>query len=290
MITSEKIKNLRNKTGAGMMDCKKALEESQGDLNNAVDWLRKKGINTAQKKSSRDASEGLITISITENCASIIEVNSETDFVARNKDFQSFTKRIADFIVEKKISNKDDINDLVFTDSTLSFNQEFTSLIAKVGENLIFKRSKFFEEDGLFFQKYLHNSVNDDSGKIGVILSYSCKNNDSEQKNIAKNICMHIAAADPKALNSDLLDHEIVNKEKEIYLEQLRESGKSEDIIEKIISGKIKKFYEDVCLQDQFFVMDNKIKIKDYLGDFNKKTGSNFEINNFTLFKVGENI
>ena len=289
MITSEKIKNLRIKTGAGMMDCKKALEETKGEIDSAVDWLRKKGISTAQKKSARDASEGLVTISMKDDCASIVEINSETDFVARNRDFQDFCKRISDLVVEKKINNIDDINETTMNDSSLKVKDELTSMISKVGENLVIKRLKFIGDDGIYIQKYIHNSANEDSGKIGVILCYSCTGNTVDQKSLAKNICMHIAATDPKSLTSDDLDDVMVDRERNIYLEQMKDSGKPQEIVEKIIVGKINKFYEDVCLMEQFFVMENKVKIKDCIVNNNKTNNKDFKILNFILFKVGEN-
>ena len=290
MITSEKIKNLRIKTGAGMMDCKKALEETKGEIDSAVDWLRKKGISTAQKKSARDASEGLITISMKDDCASIIEINSETDFVARNKDFQDFCKRISDLVVEKKINNIDDINEISMNDSSLKVKDELTSMISKVGENLVIKRVKYIGGDEIYVQKYIHNSANEISGKIGVILCYSCTENTVDQQSFAKNICMHIAATDPKSLTSDDLDKGMIEREKDIYLEQMKNSGKPQEIVEKIIVGKINKFYEEVCLMEQFFVMENKVKIKSYVENNNKTHSKDFKILSFTLFKVGENV
>ena len=289
MITSEKIKNLRIKTGAGMMDCKKALEETKGEIDGAIDWLRKKGINTAQKKSDRDASEGLITISIKGNVASVIEINSETDFVARNKDFQDFCKRISDLVVEKKINSIENLNDATMNDSPLKVKDELTSMISKVGENLVIKRLKIIDDESAHIQKYIHNSANDDSGKIGVILCYSCSKNTSEQQSFAKNICMHIAAADPKSMTSEDLDKNIVEREKNIYLEQMKDSGKPTEILEKIVLGKINKFYEEVCLMEQYFVMESKVKIKECIKNNNKNNNSDFKVINFSLFKVGEN-
>ena len=206
MITSEKIKNLRLKTGAGMMDCKKALQEVDGDIDSAVDWLRKKGINTAQKKSERNASEGLVTVSIEGNIASMVEINSETDFVARNSEFQLFCKNISDLIAKHKIENLDDLNMFKANGSEgMSVSEELTSLISKVGENLIIKRCKLISDDNTFVQKYLHNSINDNSGKIGVVIQYTASEKFSDKENISKNISMHIAATEPKSLTPDNL-------------------------------------------------------------------------------------
>ena len=287
MITSENIKKLRTKTGAGMMDCKKALEEVNGDLNAAADWLRKKGISTAQKKSSRDASEGLITISLNSNIASIIEINCETDFVARNEDFQNFCLSLSDLILEKKITNLEELSEVNFKEGS-KVKDGLTAMIAKVGENLVIKRLKFISEKSLKAQKYIHNSVNENSGKIGVVLSYLCDKDFNEEKIFSKNLCMHIAAMEPKSINSDDLNKNLIEKEKEIYFEQMKDSGKPKEILEKIIAGKINKFYEEVCLLEQFFVIDNKMKIKDSIKKFEKENNCNFEIKDFTFFKVGE--
>mgnify|MGYP001494500699 CR=1 FL=1 len=286
MITSEKIKNLRLKTGAGMMDCKKALEEVNGDIDSAVDWLRKRGISKAQKKSTRDASEGLITIAIKDQSASIVEINCETDFVARNQDFQLFCEKLSYIVVEKKILNIDDLlNERL--DSNL-VKDELTSMIAKVGENLVVKRINFFKGENVFFQKYIHNAVNDKSGKIGVLLEYSAKPNFKDEENITKNLCMHIAATDPKSIFPEDLSSDLIDREKSIFVEQLSSSGKPKDIIEKIVEGKINKFYEEVCLFEQYFVMDNKIKIRQYLNNYNMKYNCDLLIKNFIIFKVGE--
>ena len=287
MITSENIKKLRTKTGAGMMDCKKALEEVNGDLNAAADWLRKKGISTAQKKSSRDASEGLITISLNSNIASIIEINCETDFVARNEDFQNFCLSLSDLILEKKITNLEELSEVNFKEGS-KVKDGLTAMIAKVGENLVIKRLKFIGEKSLKAQKYIHNSVNENSGKIGVVLSYLCDKDFNEESIFSKNLCMHIAAMEPKSINSDDLNKNLIEKEKEIYFEQMKDSGKPKEILEKIIAGKINKFYEEVCLLEQFFVIDNKMKIKDSIKKFEKENNCNFEIKGFTFFKVGE--
>ena len=287
MITSEKIKKLRIKTGAGMMDCKKALEEVNGDLNSAADWLRKKGISTAQKKSSRDASEGLITISLNSNLASIIEINCETDFVARNEDFQNFCLRLSDLILEKKITNLEELSEVNYKEGT-KVKDGLTAMIAKVGENLVIKRLKFINEKNLKAQKYIHNSVNENSGKIGVVLSYLCDKDFNEEKIFSKNLCMHIAAMEPKSINSDDLNKNLIDKEKDIYFEQMKNSGKPKEILEKIVAGKINKFFEEVCLLEQFFVIDNKVKIKDSIKRFEEENNCNFEIKSFTFFKVGE--
>ena len=288
MITSQKIKELRIKTGAGMMDCKTALENVDGDLESAIDWLRKKGINTAQKKSLRDASEGLITISKKSNIASIVEINSETDFVARNQDFQKFCKLISDTVIESNSENIESLNKYRIKKSSKNVSEELTDMISKVGENLIIKRFKLLETSNCFIQSYVHNSVNQDSGKIGVLLSLKCDNVSKELEEFSKNLCMHIAATEPKSISEKELDPEIIKREKDVYFEQLSDSNKSKEIIEKIITGKINKFFEEVCLLDQYFVMENKVKIKDYIDIFCKQNNSQISIEDFVIYKVGE--
>ena len=284
MITSEIIKNLRLKTGAGMMDCKKALEETNGDINDAEAWLRKKGISTAQKKSERSASDGLVTIVNNKNSAAIVEINSETDFVARNSDFQDFCKKIGAIILSEKIKTIDELNGIK------KVSEDLTDMISKVGENLIIKRLKFLGNHNTLVQKYIHGSVNDNSGKIGVVIEFNCNKPNPEVEEVSKNICMHIAASDPKSLSSEELDSELIEKEKDIYREQLKNSGKSDEIIEKILVGKINKFFEEVCLFEQFFVMENKVKIKDYISNFEKQNDCIFKLEKFIVFKVGDNL
>ncbi len=286
MITSEKIKNLRLKTGAGMMDCKKALEEVNGDIDSAVDWLRKKGISKAQKKSARDASEGLVTISINDRSAAIMEINCETDFVARNQDFQKFCNKLTNLVIKKKILNVDDLLNDHLDDNPV--NDELTSMISKLGENLIIKRLRYVEGDNVFFQKYVHNAVNDNAGKIGVLLEYTAKPNFKDEENITKNLCMHIAATDPKSIYPEDLNDDLIDREKAVFKDQLSNSEKPKEIIDKIIEGKISKFFEEVCLAEQFFVMDNKVKISQFINNYNKKYDCDLIIKSFIIFKVGE--
>lgn len=287
-FSSEDIKELRDKSGAGMMDCKKALDESNGDVNKAVEWLRKKGINTAQKKSSRSASDGLVTVNINEEAGVILEVNAETDFVARNENFQKFCNDLASTCLEHNEDNIEKLLELKFFSEEIVVKQKLTEIISKLGENIVIKRIKIFKKENYLLQKYLHNSINDNSGKIGVLLSLQADEKNDLVDNFSKNICMHIAATDPKSKNVDDLDKTLVDKERIIYYEQLKSSNKPKDIIEKIIDGKIKKYYEEVCLNEQFFVMDNKVKIKDCISTFNKENNLNFKVIDFIIYKLGQ--
>ena len=285
-FTPEDIKKLRNKTGAGMMDCKKALDETN-DIEKAVEWLRKKGINTAQKKSERSATDGLITIKIEDNTGVILEINSETDFVAKNEHFQEFCENISTLCVKNKIQNIDDLFESSFENSDNKVKVELTNLISKLGENIVIKKLNLVNEPKLNLQKYLHNSVSENSGKLGVLLSFSSKEINSNVNDLSKQICMHIAATEPKSVDIDSLDKSLVLKEKEIYKDQLKSSGKPDEILEKIIDGKIKKFYEDVCLLEQPFVIDNKKKVKNVILEFNKNNNLDFNIKNYFIFKLG---
>ena len=285
-FTSEDIKKLRDKTGAGMMDCKKALDETK-DIDKAIDWLRKKGINTAQKKSERSATDGLITIKIDDSTGVILEINSETDFVAKNENFQEFCEIISSLCAKNKIHNLDDLLELTYESSGNKVKDELTNLISKLGENIVIKRLKTIDDPNLKLQKYLHNSVSENSGKLGVLLSFSVKEDNVNINEFSKQICMHIAATEPKSIDIDSLDSSLVSKEKDIYKDQLKSSGKPDNIVEKIIEGKIKKFYEDVCLLEQPFVIDNKTKVKDILFEFNKNNNLDLKIKNYFIFKLG---
>ena len=291
MISSDKIKSLRQKTGAGMMDCKKALQEVEGDLESAIDWLRKKGINTAAKKSLRDASDGLITIHNNESNIVILEVNSETDFVARNSDFQDFCLNLSKTILSNKIDNLESLLNINFFETEKMVSEKLTDLISKIGENLKIKRfDVFYKSANEYLSSYLHNSVNTFSGKIGVILKVKSTKEFSDIEVFLKNIAMHIAALDPKSISTEDLDEAIINREKSIYREQLSKSGKPRDIQDKILDGKINKFFEEVCLVKQSFVMENKKSIQEYINDQKTKYDCDIVIQSFKFYRVGDSV
>ena len=287
-VTSKDIKLLRDKTGAGILDCKKALDETTGNIEKAIEWLRKKGINTAEKKSSRDALDGLITVDFNNNGGVVVEINAETDFVARNENFQKFCADISSLCLKKQINNLDDLLSESYLGNEKSVKDELANVISKLGENIVIKRFELINNQNCFYQKYLHNSVNENSGKIGVLLAYTSKENNNVVKEFSKNIAMHIAATEPKSIDIERLDKKIVEREKAIYEEQLKSSGKPQDIIEKIVDGKIKKFYDQVCLLEQFFVMDPKVKIKDVIQELNKNNNNDFKIIKYYMYKLGQ--
>ena len=287
-FSSAIIKELREKSGAGMMDCKMALDESGGNVEKAIEWLRKKGINTAQKKSLRSASDGLITVKIADDKGIIIEVNAETDFVARNENFQKFCNELALTGLKNQVENVESLLKCKFSDSNETVQENLTNLISKLGENIVVRNLKCINAKSGFLERYLHNSINLDSGKIGVLLSFKSNKKNEDVTGFSKNICMHIAATDPKSMNIESLDKNLVDTERSIYIEQLKSSNKPNDIIEKIVDGKIKKFYQEVCLLEQTFVMDNKIKVNECISKFNEEHDEIFEINDYVIFKLGQ--
>ena len=288
VLSSQTIKELRDKSGAGMLDCKKALEESEGNVEKAIEWLRKKGINTANKKATRDASDGLITAKIEDGLAVMLEINAETDFVAKNEVFTDFCENLSLTCLNNDVQDINSLSNLNFMGTDKKVCDTLTDLIAKLGENIVIKRFIKLSDKTQKFQKYLHNSVNENSGKIGVLLSYECDDLNDKVSDFSKNLCMQMAATNPKSVDRKNLDPKLVEKEEAIFKEQLNNSGKPDEIINKIVEGKINKFYEEVCLEEQIFVMDGKIKINKLISNFNDENSSNFKIINFYIYKLGQ--
>ena len=288
VLSSQTIKELRDKSGAGMLDCKKALEESEGNVEKAIEWLRKKGINTANKKASRDASDGLITAKIKDGMAVMLEINAETDFVAKNEVFTDFCENLSLTCLSNDVQDINSLSNLNFMGTDKKVSDTLTDLIAKLGENIVIKKFIKLSDKTQKVQKYLHNSVNENSGKIGVLLSYDCNELNDKVSDFSKNLCMQIAATNPKSVDRKNLDPELVKKEEVIFREQLNNSGKPDEIINKIVEGKINKFYEEVCLDEQIFVMDGKIKINKLISNFNNENSFNFKIINFYIYKLGQ--
>ncbi len=280
MADLSRIKELREATGCGISDCNKALTENNGDFEKAVDWLRKKGLSSASKKASRATSEGVVAVLIESKKATILEVNSETDFVARNEKFQNFVSKII-----KEVHNFDgDISKF----QTLK-EEEVKNQIGVIGENIQIRRfNNINVKDGIIVS-YIHNSISPNMGKIGVLLGLETKASKDKAEELGKQIAMHIAAAKPDALSIDKVDPSKLNRESEILKDQARASGKPENIIDKMIEGRIRKYYEEVVLLEQLFVMDDKIKIKDLVTKFAKENGET-SISDFKLFILGDGI
>ena len=272
-ISAKEVQELRKISGAGMMECKSALSEANGNVDSAFKLLREKGIAKAEKKSSRDANEGLIGILIKNNHASIVEINSETDFVSRNSEFQ---KLVTD-VLTLSMNNKDS-DEKTKSDASKLINEA----IGKIGENIVLKRVATMK--GNLFT-YMHNSIADNMGKIGVILSLDCENKNIEE--IGKNICMHIAASSPKSISTQDLDQSIVKNEKDILRQQLKDTGKPDSILEKMMDGKMKKFYEENTLLNQKFVMDPSITVNEYITQCAKELGYDISVKEYLRFELG---
>ena len=272
-VSAKEVQELRKMSGAGMMECKSALSEANGNLDEAFKLLREKGIAKAEKKSSRDANEGLVAIKKEGNSAAMIEVNSETDFVSRNSEFHDLVNSILEIVMQ----NKNDTDKSIEDTKTL-----ISDAVGKIGENIVLKNIKFIEGN---IYSYIHNSVTDGMGKIGVLINFNSDSNEIDV--IGKNICMHIAASAPKSLTVDDLDKSIIENEKEIISKQLKETGKPDNILEKMMQGKLNKFYEENTLMGQKFVIDPSISIEQYLIQASKEINSQINIQEFLRFEIG---
>ena len=280
----ENIKKLREITGVGFKDCKLAIDENNGDIEKSIEYLRKKGIAKASKKMGRLAADGLVLIYEKNNNISAIEINSETDFVAKNKDFISFCKEIS----EINFSNKSNIDSLKLSKmkNNKTVDENLISLISKIGEKITIRRSKFFDDKGLNFA-YVHNSIEKNIGKVISIIQLS-KNGNNDLKELGSKLAMHIAAQAPIAIDEEGIKKEILDKELEIIKEELKNSGKKEDMIEKIANGKIKKFISDNTLLNQIWIMDTKLKVNQVIKKYSDK--GEIKVLDFIRFKVGEGI
>ena len=290
-ISTSDIKKLRDLTGAGFLDCKEALDNSNSNIEKAIDFLRKKGISTAQKKGDRTASEGLIAITKDNSNkeAGIIEINSETDFVARNEDFQNFVSNLSIINLKQK-GDLDKLMQSEYADTKEKVSDALTNLISKIGENLTIRRSNFISITNGFIGAYVHNVEKDLMGKIGVLISVETNIEFPVINDFLKKICMHIAASNPISLSSSDIDKDILKKEKDFQLEEIKKSGKDKLIQEKILVGKMNKYFNEVVLFEQNFVMDNNIKIKQFIENTSKELNGSIKIKEFIRFKVGEGI
>ena len=289
-VTASLVKELRDKTGAGMMDCKNALVETNGNIEESIDWLRKKGISGAEKKSARVAADGVIAVSMNTDAAALVEINSETDFVSRNPDFQKFAKNIS----EIALINGQTIEELKkakYLDSGKSVEEALTDLIGLIGENIVLRRSSLLKNaNNNIFSSYIHGQVNEGLGKIGVILSLESNIDSDKIKDLGKQIAMHIAASKPMAISSDDVDPEVIERERSILVEQAKDSGKPDNIIEKMVDGRISKFFSEITLLDQTWVIDGESKVSKIIKDLEKDLSCNILIKDFKYFVLGEGI
>ena len=283
MSDVEKVKKLRQATGAGFKDCNLAIKESNGDIDKAVEILRVKGISKASKKMSRDAKEGVIAVSGDEKKTSLIEVNCETDFVAKNEDFVIFVKELSD-LNNNVNSNIENLKTSKMSNGK-SVEENLVALIAKIGEKITIGKTKTIENSGAVNSQYLHTVVKDNLAKLAVAVSLETKETSNIVKNFGKQLSMHIAASNPLALDKNSIDQSIIDKEKELVTEELKNSGKPKDIAKKISLGKMNKFTEENALLTQAWVMEPKKKVQDILRELSI---SDLKIKEFVRFKIGE--
>lgn len=281
-ITAALVKSLRERTGAGMMDCKKALHEAQGDIEAAVDWLRKKGLAAAAKKSGRVAAEGLVAVASQGCSAAMVEINAETDFVARNEAFQSFVESVAQ--VALKVGDDLEVIKKTMLDSGRSVADELTHLIATIGENMSLRRARVLSVPSGVVATYMHGALRAGLGKIGVLVAIEAPSSSAAIEQLGRQIGMHIAATRPSSVDVSSLDPAEIERERAVLIEQSRASGKPENIIEKMVEGRIRKFYEEVVLLEQVWVHDGESRVKDIV----KKAG--VTLAGFERFQLGEGI
>ena len=277
------IKELRNKTGAGFLDCKMALSENNSNLEKAIEYLRKKGLAKASKKSTREAIEGAVGIYSNKNFIVLIKVNSETDFAAKSDTFLNFLDEIGNFAIENvtiKTSKKDFLK-LKYNDELIS--EFFDSMIAKIGENLVLN-DLIILENNKYHSFYVHNSYKKNIGKIISVINYSANNDNENIKKLSKNLCMHIAAMKPEAIDIIDLDKDLVEKEKNIQRELILNTGKPSNIVEKILEGKMKKFYSDVTLLNQNYILDQDKNVKSIIENYSKEL--NYKIDSFKIISL----
>ena len=287
-ITAALVKDLRERTGAGMNDCKKALVESDGDIEAAVDWLRKKGLSAAAKKSGRVAAEGLVAVASVPGRAAMVEVNAETDFVARNDLFQTAARAIAATALDAS-ADVDALN-AAKTASGEVVGDIITNLIATIGENMVLRRAARFEVSHGVVAAYVHNATSPDLGRMGVLVALESAADATALNELGRKIGMHVAATAPLALTTEELDPAAVERERAIFVEQAAESGKPANVVEKMVEGRIRKFYEEVVLLKQAFVMNPDQTIEQLLADSAKSLGASIAIKGFVRLALGEGV
>lgn len=286
-ITASAVKELREISGAGMMDCKAALTENNGDIQAAVDWLRKKGLSKAAKKAGRVAAEGLVGIAVDGNKGAVVEVNSETDFVARNDHFQGLVKLIA----QTALHNGSDVEKLKAVKvGSSTIEEAISSAIATIGENMTFRRAAELSVSEGVVAQYMHGAISDGLGKIGVLVALESKGNADELNRIGRMVAMHVAAANPLAVESKGIDAASIERERNILTDKARASGKPDNVIEKIVDSGLKSFYKEVSLVDQPFVHDPSKTVAQALKEAEGKAGGPIAIKGFVRFALGEGI
>ncbi|MEE2745260.1 MAG: translation elongation factor Ts, partial [Pseudomonadota bacterium] len=288
-INATLVKQLREKTGVGMMDCKKALTANEGDIEAAVDWLRKQGLSAAAKKSNRTAAEGLIGICMDGTVGAIVEVNSETDFVARNPDFQNFVEDVSS--ISKDVNGDiDAINSSILANENISVADRVNNLISTIGENIELRRAETVAVKTGVVCGYMHNSLKQGLGKIGVLVGLESAAPVDQLEVLGRQLAMHIAAANPRSISPETLPKDTLERERNILAEQAAKTGKPQEIIQKMLEGRLRKFYEEVCLLEQIYVIDGETKVKDAIEKHSVEVAEAIEISGFVRFSLGEGI
>ncbi|MEW9093909.1 MAG: translation elongation factor Ts [Clostridiaceae bacterium] len=288
MITAQMVKELREKTGAGMMDCKKALSECNGDMEKAVEILREKGLAAAAKKAGRIAAEGLVQTYISDDKRSgaIVEVNCETDFVAANDEFKLLASNIAkQALLTKATTVEELVEEKYIADESTTIKDALTALIAKLGENMSIRRFSNFVVGNGVVESYIHGA-----GRIGVLVKLECEKDSEILTEVAKDVAMQVAAANPSFLNRDAVDQDVLNKEREIYRVQALNEGKPEKIVDKMVDGRIEKYYKENCLIEQLWVKNPDLTITKYLNEKSKEVGAEITVTGYVRFERGEGI
>jgi elongation factor Ts len=288
-VTATMVKDLREKTGAGMMDCKKALAETSGDMEASIDWLRKKGLSKAAKKAGNVAAEGLVGVSAKAGVGAVVEVNSQTDFVARNEEFQALVAKVA----ETALTAGGDVAKLgktAFPGSGNSVEGQVTELSGKIGEKMELRRAASLSVSPGVVASYVHNQIAPNLGKIGVLVALKSSGNAEKLAALGRQVAMHVAAANPLALKAEQIDSAVAEREKSIFADQARASGKPENIIAKMVEGRMRKFYEEVLLPQQAFVMNPDQTVEAFVKAAEKDIGAPVSIEGFVRYALGEGI
>ncbi|MEX6634165.1 translation elongation factor Ts [Hyphococcus lacteus] len=292
-ITAATVKQLREMTGAGMMDCKTALQESNGDVDAAVDWLRKKGLSKAAKKAGRTASEGLVAVAVEANASGatgvVVELNSETDFVARNEIFQAMVRDVAQIALSVD-GDLEKLRNEKFAGGDKTVDEHIAGMVGQIGENLNLRRAQGIVVEEGVVANYIHGQAADGLGKIGVLVGLKSSGDKAKLEAVGKQIAMHVAAARPLAANVAELDQTVVEREKSVLADQARASGKPENIIEKMVEGRLRKFYEESVLLEQIFVIDGESKVSAVLEKAAKDVGAPIELVGFARLELGDGV
>ncbi len=288
-ITAQMVKDLRDTTGAGMMDCKAALQATDGDIEAAVDWLRKKGLAKAAKKAGRAAAEGLVVAATRPGLGVLVEVNSETDFVARNETFQKMAREIAG-VALGVAGDVEAVRAAPFPGAGMSVSEKVAGMVGQIGENMAVRRSALVRADGGVVAAYIHNQTIDGAGKIGVLVGLKSSGDPAKLAALGKQIAMHVAAARPLSGRVEDLDPAVVAREKAVLVDQARASGKPDDVVMKMVEGRLRKFYEESVLLEQIFVIDGETKIAKVIENAGKQIGASIEFTGFARLELGEGV